>query len=456
MLEKDKNCIEFLMHSMMATHKPYQEDTEIAITGMAPGKSLLLSNNPFDIPCDVVVVPKKEFEKLQANANINAELAKQWEINYDLLLKKIGFDTVEELVNYLDSEAECGTLRDAIANLEHNVKFARDERRNLSKKLDECEKDYISERDKAEALETENEQLRNERTHIVYLNDPLGVIAKWEKVTGYDRPEDFLKWKANIEEIMQAWKDRTGCKYPGEAGELLEKWKIMTKCETPEAAATWITSYESACGRGNRLAEMVEKLKEEVVSWKNVTGYSTPEDYMSARLNSTMHFDHTMWQKATGCDTPDQVKSRIEGLENAIRLTNKNMISELDSEFDEWQKFTGCDSPQNAGCKINNLCDEICKLKGDYDYLLGLTGYKSALDVRIAIDDKEYKYRTMRDLVNSLKRKANFTESNWKAATGCNTPGEAETTMRNLKGRIDEIKEFAAIASNWTDRIVED
>ncbi len=65
MLEKDKKCIEFSMHSMTATHKPYQENTEIAITGMAPGKSLLFAINPFDIPCDVIVVPKRYFERLQ-------------------------------------------------------------------------------------------------------------------------------------------------------------------------------------------------------------------------------------------------------------------------------------------------------------------------------------------------------------------------------------------------------
>lgn len=76
MLEKDKNCIEFSMHSMMATHKPYQEDTEIAITGMAPGKSLLLANNPFDIPCDVVVVSKRYFERLQTE---NEQLKKKLE-----------------------------------------------------------------------------------------------------------------------------------------------------------------------------------------------------------------------------------------------------------------------------------------------------------------------------------------------------------------------------------------
>jgi hypothetical protein len=256
---------------------------------------------------------------------------------------------------------------------------------------------------------------------------------------------------------MEAWKDRTGCKYPGEAGELLEKWKLMTKCKTPEAAAIGINYYESACGRGNRLAESVEKLKEEVVSWKNVTGYSTPEDYMHVRINNATPFDYTAaWRDATGCVTPDQVKSRIEGLENAVRLTNRNMIKELESNIDEWQKFTGCDSPQKAGCKINNLCDEICKLKGDYDHLLGLTGYKTEQDIRVELNYREqFVYETMRELINSLERKEKCTESNWQTATGCDTPGRAEEKLESLYSRIDKMKEAASIASNWTDKIVE-
>lgn len=88
MLEKDKKCIEFSMRSMMLTHRPYQEDTEIEITGMAPGKSLLWANNPFDIPCDVVVVPKKDFERLQASNQYYCEMTKQFEEGNEALLKR--------------------------------------------------------------------------------------------------------------------------------------------------------------------------------------------------------------------------------------------------------------------------------------------------------------------------------------------------------------------------------
>jgi len=57
------------------------------------------------------------------------------------------FSSCEEIEDYLVNEAECDTLQKAIASLEYSVKFARDERRDLGKKLEECEKDYISERE---------------------------------------------------------------------------------------------------------------------------------------------------------------------------------------------------------------------------------------------------------------------------------------------------------------------
>ena len=198
------------------------------------------------------------------------------------------------------------------------------------------------------------------------------------------------------------------------------------------------------------------KLTEEVDSWKNVTGYSTPEDYMHARINCATPFDLTaVWQDATGCVTPDQVKSRIEGLENAVRLTNRNMIKEIESNIDEWQKFTCCVSPQKAGCKINSLCDEICKLKGDYDHLLELTGYKNEKGICAALvfSDENHLYITMRDLINSLKRKVKFTESNWQTATGCDTPGAAEKMLEYYKSRLGNAVQAASCAAKHLDNI---
>ena len=151
----------------------------------------------------------------------------------------------------------------------------------------------------------------------------MGAIAKWQKVTGFDEPKDFLKWKANIEGIMEAWKDETGCKYPGDARRLLEKWKTMTRSETPENAAKWLERFEETDKRCDKLAREVE-------SWKNVTGYSTPEDYMHARISGAFHtpFDYTSaWQEVTGFSTPEKCSSYIDRLEKKLEDI-KNLTEE--------------------------------------------------------------------------------------------------------------------------------
>lgn len=445
MLEKDKNCIEFSMRSMMATHKPYQEDTEIAITGMAPGKSLLLANNPFDIPCDVVVVSKRYFERLQtgneqlrteneelkkklqvpdpfaeykelfeklrskediekfewtlnhvcggqASANGWMVTAKLWRRNYETLSKLVGFSSKKEVEDYLVNEAECDTLYEAISKLKDQVKYTCDEwysansRNNSWKAAAECNspKELI---EKRETLEKEIEVysrtlkdwkegtgcpspsaaktlIENGPTRIIYLNDPIGVIEKWQKVTGYDRPEDFLKWKANIEGIMEAWKGLTGCKYPGEA----EK----------------------------RIQALIERIDESEACYNHL-----------------------------------------------LALTGFGSEGEIEDALDQ--------------CDHSTLRKALVDYEFDYEELLKLTGYKSNQDIRVALNHSEqFVYESMMELINSLKRQAKFTNLNWQKATGCETPEGAELNIRRLRGRIDEMKEFAAIASNWTDRIVED
>lgn len=233
-----------------------------------------------------------------------------WKQKCTTISKIVGFSSVEEIQDYLTNEANCDTLHESISNLHDEVKYASNERNDMDKKLKACEKEvkslraeinkfyemfddcepaYVKQRidEMKDEIKNLNKKL-SERTHIVYLNDPIGVIARWERVTGYDNPEAFLKWKAYIEGIMEEWKSGTGCKYPAEARILLEKWKVLTKCETPEAAATWITSYESACERGNELAEGAAEREKE---WQDATGRISPEaakqyiDRLTGRLN---------------------------------------------------------------------------------------------------------------------------------------------------------------------------
>lgn len=367
MLEKDKNCIEFSAHSMVVTHMPYQEDTEIAITGMIPGREILAANNPFDIPCDVVILPKREFERLQAE---NEQLKQ----DYVALSKLVGFSSVEKIQDYLaNDEAECDTLKDALANLRGAVVYANGMWAKTVSKLTESEKDRISERDKATVLEQEakiyskalqewkedtgcpspsaaktliesgmswhhaynevkeqNQKLADKIKEWKEATDcPAPYSAKvliesgmeyargyheiqeenqkladevksWQKATGYDKPKNFLKWKANIEGNLEAWKFGTGCEYPANARILLEKWKVLTKCETPEAAATWIASYESACERGNKLAEEVE-------SWQRTTDCKTPEEAETTLRNLRSRIDEIKTFAAIASNWTDRI-----------------------------------------------------------------------------------------------------------------------------------------------------
>ena len=472
MLEKDKNCIEFSMHSMMATHKPYQEDTEIAITGMAPGKSLLLANNLFDIPCDVIMISKRAFDRLQADNQHYREMSKQWEEDYNLLLKKTGFDTIESLVFYLTNVGLCDTLLEAIENyISERDKTLMD----MKKKLEEWEKDYISAVTKAEALDKENEGLKKklavpdpfaeykellEKLHSKEdvekfewtLNHICGgqasangwmVTAKlWRrnyeslsKLVGFSSTEeiqDYLTNEAECDTLQAAvsklkdqvkytcdewysansnnnsWKAAAECNSPKELIEkretlekeievysrALKEWKEGTGYSSPSAFKSAFESGASWCHAYNEIKKANEKLADDVKSWKNITGYATPEDYMHARINGIVPFDYTA----------------------------------------AWQEFTGCDCAQDAGVKINHLCDEVCELKGDYDRLLKLTGYTSeeAIHILLTFNSEKYPGRTMREYINGLKNLSKFTESAWQAATGCKTPDKARESIADM------------------------
>lgn len=222
-MKKNKDCIEFSMYSMVTTYRPYQEDTEIAITGMVPGRDIRTASAPFDIPCEVVVVPKREFEKLQ----------------------------------------------------------------------------------------TENEELKKKLEQEVKILN--GALQEWKEITG---------------------------------------------CPTPIAAKTLIESGMSYEHGYHEVQEENRKLTDEVKSWLNVTGYATPEDYLSAKIRTVyieLEPSNVTWRDATGCDTPEEAKSRIKGLENAVRLTDKTLLGELERAIDAWQKATGCSTPEEAEKTIKSF-----------------------------------------------------------------------------------------------------
>ena len=597
MLEKNKDYVEFTLQYTSVDWSRHSVRPEVSLNGYSdfdfPGVPIM------DVVCKefdhkVVVVGKREFEKMQADVNINAELAKQWEINYDLLLKKIGFDTVEELVNYLNSEAECNTLREAIASLEYSVKFARDERRDLSKKLDECEKDYVSERDKAEALQTENKQLKKK----VHEYDPMpeskdllkqlyskedveklewtlnhicggqASVNGWmvssklwrrnyealSKLVGFSSVEeiqDYLtneaecdtlqeaisklkdqvkytcdewysansrnnSWKAAaecntpkelIEKLnllrddisgrstviehykrdIEKWQKATGCISPKDistsslitkATQLdqevkilngaLQEWKENTGCLSPLAAKTLIESGMSYEYAYHKETKENRKLTEEVDSWKNVTGYSTPEDFLAAKINDLGN-DYLSWKMVTGCSCPKDLSKKIVEWEKALTphmsardlcSAMSNVIESHKSSIEKWQDATGCNAPEVAKCRINALINEATTWESDYNHLLALTGFDNEGEIEdfleqnndrnkltTVIDNLKLENEAMKTALRTsnlaMQKELDQEINEWQKATGRIDPEAAKQYIDRLKGRLNKIHGYS-------------
>ena len=366
-----------------------------------------------------------------------------WKQKYETISKLVGFMTVEEIQYYLTNEAECETLYKAISKLKDQVKYTCDEwckansSNNSWKAAAECNspKELI---EKREALDKEVEIHSR-------------ALKEWKDVTGYTSPSAFKSAFESGASWCHAY--RYVKKQNEKLAEEIKKWKDMTKSETPEHAATWITSVASACERGNKLAREVEKLKEEVESWKHVTGHSTPEDYLHARLNNTTPFDYTAaWQKATGCNAPDDAEIRIKAL--------NERIDESEADYNHLLNLTGFESEGEIEdaldrCDHSTLRKALADYEFDYEALLKLTGYKSEDAIRVALNHGEqFVYENMMELIDSLKRKAEFTNLNWQIATGCNTPEEANKKLASYEERLDSVKQSASYAIRHLDNIV--
>ena len=431
MLEKNKDYVEFTLQYTSVDWARSKDCPEVCLKGYSdfffPGVPIMdVVCNEFDHK--VVVVSKRDFEKMQADVNINAEIAKQWEINYDLLLKKIGFDTVEELVNYLNSEAECDTLHDAIHlmckemdrrqkkidELRNEVKYTSEKwastnsSNNSWKAAAECN----SPKELIEKLNLLRDDISGRRTVIEHYKRD---IEKWQKATGCISPKDISTSSliAKTTQLDQEVKILNGA---------LQEWREGTGCPGPIAAKALIESGMSYEYEYHEAQKENWKLTEEVDSWKNVTGYSTPEDYMHARISGAFHipFDYTAaWQKATGCDTPEAAKKRISG---------------LISEAEAWES--------------------------DYNHLLALTGFDNEGEIEdfleqnndrnkltTVIDNLKLENETMKSALGAsnlaMQKELESNIDEWQKATGRISPEAAKRYIDRLKGRLNKIHGYS-------------
>lgn len=192
MLEKDKKCIEISMRSMMLTHRPYQEDTEIEITGMVPGRNIICENNPFDIPCNVVIVPKRYFERLQVeNEELKKKLSEFEPIpGYrEFLTALYPWEDVEKLV-WITSQLCCGRdLRHALqTDLEYYKSVSSVQAKSIC-----CWKEATGCNTPEEA-EKKIESLKGalRKCNSIMLKELDQEIDTWQKATGCNSPEEVM------------------------------------------------------------------------------------------------------------------------------------------------------------------------------------------------------------------------------------------------------------------------
>ena len=332
-----------------------------------------------------------------------------WSEKYKKLSKLVGFSSVEEIEDYLTNEAECDTLHEAISKLKDQVKYT-------------CEEWYSA------------NSLNNSWKAAAECNSPKELI---EKIEGLEGKVKVLETEAEVySRALLDWKEGTGCPSPAAAKTLIE------------SGISWHHAYRDVKVEN-------EKLTDDVKSWKNVTGYSIPEDYMHARISGAFHtpFDYTAaWQKATGCDTPEQAKERIKAL--------NERIDESEACYNHLLNLTGFESEGEIEdaldkCDHSTLRKALVDYEFDYETLLKLTGYKSEHDIRVALNySEQFVYETMRELINSLKNNAKFTESNWQHATGCDTPGMAEEKLEFYKERLGKAVQAASCAAKHLENIM--
>lgn len=459
MLEKNKKCIEFSMRSMMLSRRPYQEDVNIEITGMISGREIF-AENPFDIPIDVVVIPKKEVERLQEYNQRYRELAKQWEENYNLLLKKTGFDTVEELVNY---------IHDNGPNSQMNWE-------TLKEIINDAEEDYISERDKAEELQKENEQLKKKLEGF----SPVSGYSEFLKALYPEATEETIEklvWTTNQildcpvsangwEESAKFWKKRyddlfklVGFSSAAEMGDYLTN---EAECDTLHEAILKLIdenkyAYEEWCkaNSSNNSWKAAAECNSPKELMKKIEGFEKEIGIYSRALQE--------WKEVTGYPSPSAAKTAIEAGASWCHTYNdvKKANEELGELIMSWQKATSCETPEKAKELISSKNAGIVELKNkldasltEYEVLLKLTGYKSEDAIRVMLNDSEqFVYENMRELINSLKRKLKFTESNWQTATGCKTPDEAKSAIRYYKSRLGNAIQAAGCAVKHLETI---
>lgn len=407
MLEKNKDYIEMRVSS---TDCAFTQNaaTTISIEGFSyntsfrlpdPGESyVIISKEKFEKLQESVVYYmalstraqywKDKCEQLQADNEHYREMAKQWESNYGLLLEKTGFTSVEDLIDYICDPS-----------------MTSPEDKTLKEIIDECEKDYISERDKAEALQTENEQLKKK----LAVPDPLPEFREFlEKLYSKDDAEN-LEWVRNYicggqvsvngwEESAKFWKKRYDdiFKLVGfSSKEEVEDYLVnKAECDTlHEAILKLIDENKYAC-------EEWCSANSSNNSWKAAAECNSPKELIEKRetLEKEIEvYSRTLkeWKEITGCPSPSAAKSLIESGEswhhayNEIKEVNKKLADSIKA----WQNVTGDATPEDyLASMIKNTAKTVLSWQE-------ITGFSTPEKCSSYIDTLEKKLEDIKDLI---------------------------------------------------------
>ena len=266
------------------------------------------------------MVPKRAFDRLQADNQHYRELAKQWEENYNLLLKKTGFTSVANLTDYI-----CDPF------------MTSPEDKTLKEIIEECEEDYISERDKAEALQTENEQLKKKLHEFDPIPDFKELLKKLYSIEDTEALERALNHTCGGRGSVNGWiavslfwkqNYETLSKHVGFSSieEIQDYLTNEAECDTLYDAIYLM--HKEMDRRQKQINELRNEVKCISDKW--------------ASANSS----NNSWKAAAECNSPKELIEKREVLEKEIEIYSRTL--------NEWKEGTGCQSPSAAKSLIES------------------------------------------------------------------------------------------------------
>jgi len=432
MLEKNKDYVEFTLQCTTVERSRDRNYREVCFNGYSDAN---FPGVPMDVICKdfghkVVMISKSDFERLQLDIQHYRELAKQWEENYNLLLEKTGFTSVVDLIDYICDPS-----------------MTSPEDKTLKEIIEECEEDYISERDKAETLQTENEQLKKKLHEF----DPISDFKELFKKLYSIEDTEVLEWALNHtvggRGSVNGWRAVSSF--------WSEKYKTLSKLvgfSSTEEIEDYLVN-EAEC---DTLQEAISKLKDQVKytceewysansrnnSWKAAAECNSPgelieklnllRDDISGHDTVIESYERNIkkWQKATGVLRPEDI-SAASIIAKAERLDRE--VDIYTKALQEWKDITGCPSPSAAKTLIES--------GASWHH-----AYNESKEVNKKLADSIKAWQnvtgdaTPEDYLAAMIKNTAKTVLSWQEITGFSTPEKCSSYIDRLEKKLEDIK----------------